>query len=96
MASWEPSQPNQGPHDFIQMLVGLMESLFNTMNLLIPDFVQPALFLTYTFINDAIWKIMVEQVTCFNILGIVNLKQDVDALIDFCRRNYNYWQSRSS
>lgn len=89
VVDWCPEMPLKGPHDFFEMMVSQYESQLSTMGLLVPQFVQSSIYLSLKFINGLIWKVLIDEVKHFNILGLVNLNQDINCLINVCHSHSN-------
>ncbi|CAD8203776.1 unnamed protein product [Paramecium pentaurelia] len=82
---WAPSAPNKGPHDYFIMLNGYYESIIGTLQLMVPQFIESSIYLTFKYLNKLIWKQLLE-VKAFNIIGLSNLEVDLQSFLKTCNQ----------
>ncbi|CAD8152630.1 unnamed protein product [Paramecium octaurelia] len=82
---WAPSAPNKGPNDYFIMLNGYYESIIGTLQLMVPQFVDSSIYLTFKYLNKLIWKQLLEA-KAFNIIGLSNLEVDLQSFLKVCNQ----------
>ncbi|CAD8108545.1 unnamed protein product [Paramecium sonneborni] len=82
---WAPSIPHKGPHDYFIMINGYYESIIGTLQLMVPQFIESSIYLTFKYLNKLIWKQLLET-KAFNIIGLFNLEVDLQSFLKVCNQ----------
>ncbi|KAM3136013.1 hypothetical protein pb186bvf_011818 [Paramecium bursaria] len=82
---WAPEKPNKGPTDSFQLIISGYQTTQATLQVLLPDFINSSLYLTFKHLNKIIWKSLLDT-KYFNILGLVNMQTNLQNLLEIAQQ----------
>ena len=73
----------------------IIKNIFNSLKEIHPEIVSGLVYFGFKFINQFIMDVIVNQVTEFNMIAMVNLEYDIVYLFDVCATTFRRYESKS-